>query len=192
MLPPNLLEPFITRLERLGITYVVTGSTAGILYGEPRMTHDVDIVVALAPRDVRAFVDSFPLEEFYCPPEDVLALEVRRGQRGHCNLIHHDTGFKADIYIAFDELHRWALTNRRMFVHDGIQLAFAPVEYVILRKLEYFREGQSEKHLRDIRGMLDVSSAQIERGFLASWIARLGLERAWAAVGAGTVLIDPP
>jgi len=71
---PNLFEPFVTRLETLGIPYFVTGSTVGILYGEPRLTHDVDIVVALAPRHVHAFVEAFPLEEFYCPPEEVLAI----------------------------------------------------------------------------------------------------------------------
>lgn len=43
----SLFEPFITRLERLGLPYFVTGSAAGIAYGEPRMTHDIDIVVAL-------------------------------------------------------------------------------------------------------------------------------------------------
>lgn len=64
------------------------------------------IVVVLSLRDIQGFVDAFPLEEFYCPPADVLAIEVQRGQRGHCNLIHHESGFKADVYIAFDELHR--------------------------------------------------------------------------------------
>ena len=176
---PSLFEPFIVRLERLAIPYVVTGSTAGMLYGEPRMTHDVDIVVALTMRNVQAFVEAFPLEEFYCPPEDVLAIEIRRGQRGHCNLIHHDTGFKADIYIAFDELHKWALANRRAIPLDGLQVSVAPVEYVILRKLEYFREGKSEKHLRDIRGMLEVSAGQIDQAFLDAWITRMGLGAAW-------------
>ena len=182
MLPRSLFEPFILRLERLGLPYFVTGSTAGILYGEPRMTHDVDIVVALTARDVGRFVAAFPLEEFYCPPEDVLAIEVRRGQRGHCNLIRHDTGFKADIYIAFDELHRWAFAHRRTVAVDGLNLAVAPVEYVILRKLEYYREGRSEKHVRDIRGMLEVSAAQIDRAFLDHWIARLSLAAEWRLV----------
>jgi hypothetical protein len=110
---------------------------------------------------------------------------VRRGQRGHCNLIHHDSGFKADIYIAFDELHRWALAHRRELTLDGLRVVVAPVEYVILRKLEYFREGGSEKHLRDIRGMLEVSGAQIDRPLLEQWIARLGLAAEWARVLAG-------
>jgi hypothetical protein len=136
-------------------------------------------VVALSSRDIAAFVAAFPLEEFYCPPEDVLAVEVRRGQRGHCNLIHHDSGFKADIYIAFDELHRWALAHRRTLVLDGLSMSVAPVEYVILRKLEYFRERRSEKHLRDIRGMLEISSNQIDRAFLETWIDQLGLDATW-------------
>src|SRR5262249_48167222 len=168
------------RLERLGIPYFVTGSMAGILYGEPRLTHDVDIVVALASRDVERFIDAFPLDEFYCPPEEVLALEVRRGQRGHCNLIHHDSGFKADIYIAFDELHRWALAHRRTVELDALRMSVAPVEHVILRKLDYFYEGGWEKHLRDIRGMLEVSASQIDRTLLEQWIARLGLAAAWS------------
>lgn len=179
MQEPSSFEPFIARLEQLGIPYFVTGSTAGILYGEPRLTHDVDIVVALSLRDVHRFTEAFPLEEFYCPPEEVLAIEVRRGQRGHCNLIHHDSGFKADIYIAFDELHRWALAHRRVLALDGLQVSVAPVEYVILRKLEYFQEGKSQKHVRDIRGMLDVSADQIDRSFLELWITRLGLTQEW-------------
>jgi hypothetical protein len=73
---PGLFEPFVNRLERLGIPYFVTGSTDGILYDEPRLTHDVDIVVALSPRDIQAFVDALPLEEFYCPR--------RRSSRSRC------------------------------------------------------------------------------------------------------------
>ena len=131
---------------------MVTGSTAGILYGEPRMTHDVDIVVALTPRDVRFFVAAFPDDEFYCPPEDVLAIEVRRGSRGHCNVIHHGTGFKADIYVASDELHAWGMDHRRGLVVDELEVAVAPVEYVIVRKLEYFRESRSGNRGRLMAG----------------------------------------
>lgn len=158
MLPPDLLEPLISRLEALGLAYVVTGSTAGILYGEPRMTHDVDLVVQLPGRDVPRFVAAFPPDEFYCPHEDVLAIEVRREQRGHCKLIHHATGFKADVYLACDDLHRWALANRRQLPFGQGSMAIAPPEYVIVRKLEYYREGGSSKHVRDIRSMLEVQA----------------------------------
>lgn len=183
MQPPDLLRPFVERLETLGRPYMITGSTAGIVYGEPRLTHDVDVVIALSIADVDAFVAAFPLDAFYCPPDDVLAIEIRRGQRGHCNLISHATGFKADIYIAFDELHRWALDRRQRLDVDGMPLWVAPIEYVIIRKLEYFTEGRSEKHLRDIRGMLAMSGDLIDRAALEMWIARRGVAEAWQAVG---------
>lgn len=177
---PELIEPFVSRFERLAIPYMVTGSAAGIMYGEPRMTHDVDIVIALEMRDVARFVAAFPIEEFYCPPEDVLAIEVRRGQRGHANLISHATNFKADVYIAFDELHRWGLAHRRTIELDALKMQVAPVEYVIVRKLEYFREGGSDKHVRDIRSMLQISD--IDRAAVESFVAARGLEREWQAV----------
>lgn len=178
----ELIEPFVSRLGALGVDYMVTGSTAGILYGEPRMTHDVDVVVALGAKDIDAFVAAFPLDDFYCPPADIVAIEVRRGHRGHFNLIHHATGFKADIYIAFDELHRWALARRRELDLDGLPVHVAPAEYVIVRKLEYFAEGGSQKHVRDIRAMLEVSGAELDRAYLDAQIAARGLEKAWAAV----------
>ncbi|MEO8706393.1 MAG: hypothetical protein ABI867_40560 [Kofleriaceae bacterium] len=177
---PDLIRPFIERLHTLGLPYMVTGSTAGIFYGEPRMTHDVDLVVALRMKDVDAFVAAFPLDEFYCPPEDVLAIEVQRGQRGHCNLIQHATGFKADVYIAFDELHRWALAHRRTIEVDGLAVSVAPIEYVIVRKLEYYVERKSEKHVRDIRGMLATSGDLIDRPHLARLVAERNLDAAWA------------
>jgi hypothetical protein len=65
-------------------------------------------------------------------------------------------------------------------------MSVAPVEYVILRKLEYFREGGSEKHVRDIRGMLAISAAQIDRALLEQWIGRRSLATEWAKVLAET------
>jgi hypothetical protein len=55
----------------------------------------------------------------------------------------------------------------------------APPEYVIVRKLEYFREGGSEKHLRDIRAMLAVSGELLDRAALQEWISRLNLKTEW-------------
>lgn len=187
MSEPSLIAPFIRRLQRLGVPFMITGSTAGILYGEPRMTHDVDIVVALAPRDVRAFVDAFPDDEFYCPPLEVVATEVRRDIGGHCNVIDHATGYKADIYMACDELHAWGLEHVHTIVVDDLHVPVAPVEYVIVRKLAYYREGHSAKHIRDIHGMLGVSGAAIDQPLLDAWIDRLGLRAVWAeVVAAGT------
>ena len=55
---------------------------------------------------------------------------------------------------------------------------------MILLKLEYFKEGGSEKHIGDIRGMLEISADAIDRDILDHWIPKLGLTDAWAVINA--------
>jgi hypothetical protein len=62
----------------------------------------------------------------------------------------------------------------------SLQSVVAPPEYVIVRKLEYYREGGSEKHLRDIRSMLAVSKDQIDQAAVDEWVQRLGLAEQWS------------
>jgi hypothetical protein len=159
---------------------MVTGAAAAIIYGEPRLTNDIDIVMELRMEDLEKIRKSFPLEEFYCPPDENINVEVKRTSRGHFNIIHLSTGFKADFYLTGqDELHRWGMANRREFIIESEPIWLAPPEYVILRKLEYYREGRSEKHLRDIGSILTISSDQIDFDWLQKKIRFSGLEKEW-------------
>jgi hypothetical protein len=128
-------------------------------------------------------VKAFPSEEFYCPPAEVIAYEAGREHRGHINIIHIPTGFKLDLYFAGrDPLHEWALREARELRIAGESVRVAPPEYVILRKLEFYREGGSEKHLRDIRMMLKMSGRQIDVRQLEQLIAERGLRDVWAQI----------
>lgn len=179
----NLFLMFTQQLNMLGVAYMVSGSVAVIIYGEPRLTHDVDLIVVLDREQIPRLRDIFPPEEFYCPPAEVIAVEAAREQRGHFNIIHHKTGFKADLYLSGrDPLHAWGLARARRLEVEGQVLVVAPPEYVILRKLEYYREGGSEKHLRDIRSMLDTSPGAISIADLEHQIAARGLQEVWRQV----------
>jgi hypothetical protein len=137
-------------------------------------------VLELSQPDASRIVEAFPGDEFYCPPIEVIQLESSRPFRGHFNLIHHETGFKADVYTTGqDELHRWAMQNRRKFDLEGEPIWLAPIEYVILRKLQYFREGGSDKHLRDIAGMLLISPDLIDFETMEERIRHYGLMEDW-------------
>jgi len=161
---------------------MITGAVASIIYGEPRLTNDIDLVIDLKIDEIDRFADAFPGEDFYCPPPGVIRLEIDRSQRGHFNLIHHETGFRADIYASGrDELHHWGLQNRKALDVEGEQFWLAPVEYVILRKLEYCREGGSEKHLRDISGILAFSFEEIDFDLLEARVKERTLEEEWRA-----------
>ena len=178
----NLFLIFVSRLNKLSIPYMITGAVASIIYGEPRLTNDIDLVINMKSDGVESFADMFPIEDFYCPPQEVIRLEIARPQRGHFNLIHHETGFKADIYASGrDELHYWGLKNRKPIDVEGEKFWMAPIEYVILRKLEYFREGESEKHLRDISSILAFSTNEIDFKMLEAQIYKRTLQKEWKA-----------
>ncbi len=179
-------EPFLifTRaLNEAGIRYMVSGSVAAIYYGEPRMTNDVDIILFIQSKDAPLFEKAFPQQDFYCPPREVIQLECAREQRGHFNLIHHDTGFKADIYVSGrDALHAWGLANAVEADLEGERVVFAPPEYVMIRKLQFYREGQSQKHLRDISRMLSGLGPDWSRKKLAEMILEHGLAPEWSEI----------
>lgn len=180
---PEPFGYFLDPLERLRLPYFVTGSVAAGLYGEPRLTRDIDIVLVLTLGNLARFLEAFPEEEFYVPPAEVIIEETRRGDHGIFNLIHHDTGFKADFMLASnDPLHLWAMRHKqRRSYSDGQSgqdhLWVSPPEYIILRKLEFFREGGHEKHVRDIQFMLLCTD--VDRGFIAEHVSRLGLVAQW-------------
>jgi hypothetical protein len=180
---PELSLLFVRPLNRLGARYIVTGSVAAILYGEPRLTHDIDFVVFLRGDDISRLADAFPSPQFYVPPHDVIAAEVARANHGHFNLIHVNTGFKADFYPAGrDDLNAWAFRKARRMEFQGEPMTVAPPESVIVSKLEFFKEGHSDKHIRDIRGMLAVSGDVIDRSALNEWIKRRRVEAEWQLV----------
>ncbi len=171
---------FTRPLESAGLTYMVTGATAAIVYGKPRYTNDVDIVIMLPLDAAGKLHAAFPGAQYYVPPVETIRAEASRAQRAHFNVIHEESGYKADLYpVGSDPLHTWALEKRRQVELPGGSVWVAPPEYVIVRKLEYFREGGSTKHLTDIRAMLEVSGDAIDRTALAEWIARLGLQVEW-------------
>jgi hypothetical protein len=179
----NLFLMFTQRLNALGVPYMVSGSVAVIIYGEPRLTHDVDLIVVLDWERIARLIEAFTPAEFYCPPIEVIAVEAAREQRGHFNIIHQETGFKADVYLSGrDPLHGWGLARARRLEVEGQVVMVAPPEYVIVRKLEYYREGGSEKHLRDIRSMLDTSPDAIDITELEMQISARGLQDVWRQI----------
>jgi hypothetical protein len=55
-------------------------------------------------------------------------------------------------------------------------------EDVILGKLRYYREGGSEKHLRDIAGILKVSGEAVDRAYVTQWAEEMGLSEIWQGI----------
>ena len=171
-------------LEAAGIPYCLVGGLAAIAYGRPRLTLDADIVIALAPHHVDKLIEAFPPDDFYLPPAEVLLTEITRESRGHFNIIHHHSALRADCYLpGKSELSHWELQQRQRIETPFGSFWFAPPAAVVVHKLLFFREGQSEKHLDDIRAILS-STVGIPSADLDHWIQQLGLQAEWSRANA--------
>jgi hypothetical protein len=183
----ELIDTFIRPLNGQGIRYIITGSVASMVYGEPRLTNDIDVVLEITSADIPGLIQAFPEADFYLPPVEVIETELLRGSRGHFNIICQHSMLKADVYLTGnDPLQRWGMENSKTIDIDGQPISFAAPEYVIVRKLQFYREGNSQKHIRDIASMLAESASEIDFDSLNQHILELGLQPQWQAAQALT------
>lgn len=159
-------------LESAGIDYMVTGSIASSLQGEPRLTHDIDVVVAIQSDQITQLLESFPGPRFYV---DAQAVEEAVETAGMFNVIDTVEGDKVDFWLIRDDPF-----DRSRFERKYIESLFgSPVkvsrpEDTILAKLWWSRlSGGSEKSLQDAVRVFEVQAGALDDGYLESWAERL-------------------
>lgn len=176
----DLLKKVSACFNRLSIPYIVTGSVASIAYGESRFTNDIDIVADIKEKHVPDILSCFPEAEYYISEESIHKAIHRRFQ---FNIIHPESGLKVDVIIKkksdFDD-NRFSRTKN--FKMDDVGVNFSSPEDVILKKMEYYKMGESEKHLRDITGMIKISGELINFEYIETWVSRLHLKEIWSAI----------
>jgi hypothetical protein len=168
-------------LDRLKVPYMVVGSAASSIYGEPRLTQDIDIVIDPTAAQLDQLCAAFPQDDFYVSPE---AAREALASRAQFNIIHPHSGNKIDFMIAGEDA--WGRSQlarrRRVPVMPALEGVAAAPEDVIIAKMLYYQEGGSEKHLRDITGMLRVSDNRIDRQYIRKWAEALGVTDVWEAI----------
>jgi hypothetical protein len=177
----ELLGRVVRILEEQEITYLLVGSLASGVYGEPRLTHDIDVVLELRPDQVAQLCAAFPAPDYYV--SEKAACEAVAGG-SQFNVIHPASGNKIDFMIARQDAWGRSQINRRRLeqILPGQPGYTAAPEDVIIGKLWYYREGGSEKHLRDVAAMLQVSGEEIDKEYINHWAQQLDLTEQWQAV----------
>jgi hypothetical protein len=169
-------------LERLNIPYMFVGSVASSVLGEPRFTLDIDIVIDLKPHQVEELCSHFPeAEQYYVSTAAARDAVVRGGQ---FNVIHFASGNKIDFMVLRRDAwgrSQMARRQRERIVPD-VESYVASREDLVIGKLWYYHDGGSEKHLRDITGIIYASGATIDRDYIRHWVSQLGLTDEWNAV----------
>jgi hypothetical protein len=175
----DLLRYVSEALNRLDLPYAVGGSVAAMAYGEPRFTRDLDVVVQLDPASVDRFLAAFPRPAFYVDPP-LVRETARRG--GTFNVIHPESGLKLDVFVPSDAIQRGQVANARPLRQAQGEVRISPPEELIVMKLRYYADSESERHLRDIASMLRISPDAIDRGRVAELAEGEGLLDLWQQV----------
>jgi hypothetical protein len=171
---PELLKYTVAVLEQASIPYMVTGSTVSSLQGQPRLTHDIDIVVGIKPSAVDAIVAAFPNPRFYLEPESIRDAMAHYGM---FNVMESDTGDKLDFWILKPDPFDLSMFHRRyQEFAAGIRMYVSQPEDTILSKLRWAKmSGGSEKQMADCVAVYEVNLTNLDIAYLDHWARELDL-----------------
>lgn len=168
---------------------MLTGSLAAALYGPPRATQDIDLVVDLTARDVDGMVDRLLAAGFYVSREAAHeALEAR----GQFNAIDPEEGWKVDFMVRKDRPFSVVEFERRQAATLlGVEVSVATAEDLIVAKLEWVKRGDSDLQRNDVVQLLEARWHTFDREHVERWVERLGLETEWEEA-LGRIRPPPP
>lgn len=173
----NPLATIVAELARHGIPHMLAGSFASSWHGEPRTTHDIDLVIDPSRESLRRFVRGLDRDRFYVSEE---AASEAFEQRSQFNVVLLDSGWKVDLILRKERpFSRSEFERREPGEIAGVSVLVATAEDTIVAKLEWARAGESERQLRDVVGILAVSGQSLDRAYIDRWVAELGLEALW-------------
>jgi len=174
----KLLRTVVQALDQAEIRYMITGSVASSLQGEPRSTHDIDMVITIQKSQARQLLKSFPPPDFYLDEHSILdAID----SQSMFNLINLKTGDKVDFWILTDEAFDLSRFSRKISEKFGeLQMHVSSPEDTILAKLNWAKlSGGSEKHFTDALRVYEVQYEKLDTGYVEHWAKTLSVDSLW-------------
>ncbi len=144
----------------LDIPNYITGGVAAATYGEPRTTFDLNVVIRLSSSQLDPLVQCLESQGFYVPGVE----DIRSRRLQTLGITHQETIARADLMLAYTSVLDQAQFNRRRAINipsRGI-LYLASPEEIILNKLRWRVQSQSEKQWRDVLGILKVQGQTLD------------------------------
>ena len=169
----DIMRDVSRRLESSGIAYMLTGSMAMNYYAHPRMTRDIDLVIALTPADTDRVVALF--EPDYYISRDAVFSSI--AEESIFNLIHNESVIKVDCIIRKNTTYRQTEFERRARITiQDFSVWITSKEDLIISKLAWARDSRSELQLGDVR---NLAVTGCDTAYVEHWTHRLGLLTLW-------------
>ena len=165
----DVVRDISRKFERAGLPYMLTGSMAMNYYAQPRMTRDIDVVVALQPKDVETVMRVFS-PDYYVARESV---RESIACASIFNLVHQESVIKVDCIVRKGSEYRRGEFERRQTIQILDFTTFiVSKEDLIISKLDWAKDSHSEMQLRDVKNLLATG---YDRAYLERWTRELGL-----------------
>ena len=172
----ELLAKVIQALDDAGIEYMVSGSVASSLQGEPRSTHDIDIVAAIKKTAVKKLTRAFPGPDFYLDEQSILDAINKQSM---FSLIDVNKGDRVDFWVLTQEPFDQSRFSRR-YVEKvmGMRIEVSSPEDTILMKLRWGKlSGGSEKQFTDALRVYEIQYQKLDMDYLHTWAKKINVER---------------
>jgi len=174
--PLDIVRDVSQRLDSAGLGYMLTGSMAMNYYAQPRMTRDIDVVVALRREDAGRVVELFS-PDYYVSRE---AVDRSIAHESLFNLIHNESVIKVDCIVRKQNEYRLNEFNRRQRINiQDFETWIVSKEDLILSKLFWAKDSHSEVQLRDVKNLVGTGC---DRAYIERWTAELGLASLWQEI----------
>lgn len=173
MTQAEFLRDIVFRLKSHGIPFMLSGSFASSVYGEPRSTNDIDLVIDPSREQLETFVCGFDDRCYYV---NLATAQAAWSNRSMFNVIEMESGWKTDLILKkrrpFSDSEFSRREERQLF---QTTLSIVSPEDAILCKLEWAAKSGSERQLRDVIGMLQTLHETLDWSYLSTWANELGL-----------------
>jgi hypothetical protein len=173
-------------LDLCEIPYYVGGSLASSLWGEPRYSEDLDLVIMLLPDRVPELIAAL-MPQFYI--SEVAIADAVSGRCSSFNAISLASAEKIDLFVSQSDAFSLSKLDRRISFElpTGDRLWVYSPEDIILQKLVWGHGDRSEKQWRDVLGVIKVQQSKLDFNYLRQWANTLDiveyLDRAFTASG---------
>lgn len=168
--PEEVLARVLEALETLNVPCMLTGSFASNYYGEPRSTHDADIVLAITPQDATRFEAALGNDFVVSDAHSATA----KGQP--FNAVHVASSFKVDFWLLKEHpFDQGAFARRRTVRLFGHAVAIPSPEDLVLQKLRWAQETSSEHQRRDVAAILRAQRGALDGTYLEYWADAIGV-----------------
>jgi len=172
----KLLIEIVKILDNLKIKYFITGGFAVSVWGRPRATFDIDIVVRIIEEpQADKLADAWRnISKAGYADEDMVKEAIKSG--GEFNFIDPDSGLKVDFWAdSEDKNSPPEFQNRKLKKISGQGVYFVSAEDLILSKLQWHKLSNSERHINDIKSVFKISGGKLNKKYLNYWILKLDL-----------------